>query len=766
MIQSEQVAPETFDLTNCDREPIHIPGSIQPHGVLLVLQEPDLKIIQVSANTRTLVGQEPEQLLNTYLKDLLDENQIETISQCLEKDFESVNPLKISVNNTIFDGVIHCCDSASAPGYGLRQLILELEPAQTNNKAEFLDFYKLVVSSINKLQKAITPEQICQEIVKEIRILTQFDRVMVYKLDPDGSGKVVAEDKQEHLTPYLGLHYPATDIPKQAKHLYTLNWLRSIPDINYQSIALVPQLNPLTNCPTNLSLSVLRSVSPLHIEYLQNMGVTATLCVSIIENGQLWGLIACHHYVPKHVTYETRTACEFLGKVMSMQLVAKEENQDLDYKMKLKSILSKFVESVGLQHNLVEGLVAEKDNLLELAGAQGIAICWQDEIFVAGKTPNTAQLNELSNWIGTKLQDNLFYTNNLSKDYPVAEQYTDVASGLVALAISRVNKNYVLWFRPEVVQTVSWGGNPNKPVEIDAGGELRLSPRKSFELWQETVKAQSLPWKTWEIEAVLELRGAIVSTVLRQADELAKINIELEQTNTELDAFAYIASHDLKEPLRGIHNYSNFLIEDYSNVLNEDGVSKLQTLVRLTQRMEDLINSLLHFSRLGRVELAIYLTNLNDVVQQVLDLLRARIEETKVNISIPRPLPIVECDRILITEVFSNLISNSIKYSDRPDKWVEVGYLDPDSSLEDAPIVFYVRDNGIGIKERYLDNIFRIFKRLHGQNQYGGGTGAGLTIVKKIVERHGGRIWVESTFGSGSTFYFTLRVEENSWQSS
>ncbi len=745
MISSAKITPETFDLTNCDREPIHIPGLIQPHGVLLVLKAPELTIIQVSANTKTLLEREPEQLLNTELKHLLDEEQIKLITQCLEKDFESVNPLKISINNHVFDGVIHKLDN---------NLILELEPAQTTNKTEFLDFYKLVVSSVNKLQNASTPEQICQEIVTEIRALTQFDRVMVYQLDPEGAGKVVAEDKQEHLTPFLGLNYPATDIPKQAKQLYALNWLRLIPDVDYQSVELIPPRNPLTNSPTDLRLSVLRSVSPLHIEYLHNMGVAASMSVSLIKNGQLWGLIACHHHSPKYITYEIRTACEFLGKVTSMQLVAKEENQDLDYKVKLKSILSKFVDSIGLQNNLLEGLVAAKENLLELAGAQGIAIYWLDEIIVAGKTPNTEQLQELGSWIETKFQDNLFYTSALAQEYPIAENYTDIASGLVALAISRTNKNYVLWFRPEVVQTVSWAGNPNKPVEIDENGEMRLSPRKSFDLWQQTVKSQSLPWKQWEIESVLELRGAIVSTVLRQADELAKINIELEQSNTELDAFAYIASHDLKEPLRGIHNYSNFLIEDYGNILNEDGVSKLQTLVRLSQRMEDLINSLLHFSRLGRVELAIYPTNLNQVLQQVLDLLRARIEETGVHIEIPRPLPIIECDRIQVTEVFTNLISNAIKYSDRADKWVEVGYLDN----QQQATVFYVRDNGIGIKEQYLDNIFRIFKRLHGHNHYGGGTGAGLTIVKKIVERHGGKIWVESTFGSGSTFYFTLQA--------
>jgi len=757
MIQNEAIAPERVDLTNCDREPIHIPGLIQPHGVLLVLQEPELKIIQVSANTALLLGREPQQLLNTTLENLLAEDQIQAIYQCLQADFESVNPLKISIKvldkTLVFDGIVHRFDG---------NLILELEPAKTENSVDFLGFYRFVKSTINKLQNLSTVEQICQEIVKEVRKLTQCDRVMVYQLDAEGSGCVIAEDKRSHLKPYLGLHYPATDIPKQAKQLYTLNCLRLIPNVDYQGVELIPQINPLTNKPTDLSLAVLRSVSPLHIEYLHNMGVAASMSVSLMKDMQLWGLIACHHHEPNYISYEVRTACEFLGKVMSMQLVAKEENQDLDYKMKLKSILSKFIESIGLPNTLVDGLVAQKENLLNLAGAQGVAICWDDEFFVAGKTPNHTQLHDLLQWIETK-QDNLFHTNALSQVYPAAEDYCDVASGLIALAISRVNKNYILWFRPEVIQTVNWGGNPHKPVEVDEDGGWRLSPRKSFELWQETVRAKSLDWKPCEIAAVLDLRGAIVSIVLRQADELAKINIELERSNTELDAFAYIASHDLKEPLRGIHNYSNFLIEDYAHILNGEGVSKLQTLVRLTQRMEDLINSLLHFSRLGRMELAIFPTNLNAVVQQVLDLLSARIEETGAKISIPRSLPNVNCDRVQVTEVFTNLISNAIKYSDRPEKCVEIGYLDAEFyplSEEHAetqtPIVFYVRDNGIGIKERYLDSVFRIFKRLHGQNQYGGGTGAGLTIVKKIVERHGGKIWVESTYGQGSTFYFTL----------
>ena len=311
---------------------------------------------------------------------------------------------------------------------------------------------------------------------------------------------------------------------------------------------------------------------------------------------------------------------------------------------------------------------------------------------------------------------------------------------------------------------MNWGGNPNNSVEVAQDGNWRLSPRKSFELWKETVRLKSLPWKRCEIDVALELRSVIVDIVLRNADELAKINAQLERSNSELDAFAYIASHDLKEPLRGIHNYSSFLIEDYADAIDEEGVSKLQTLMRLTQRMEDLIDSLLHFSRVGRVELSMHETNLNELVKNVIDVLNISLKDTQLDIRIPRALPTILCDRVQVSEVFSNLIGNAIKYNDKVDQWVEIGFLDSaqkketgqDSCQSQSPIVFYVRDNGIGIKEKHLDAIFRIFKRLHPSHRYRGGTGAGLTIAKKIVERHGGRIWVESTYGEGSTFYFTL----------
>lgn len=253
-------------------------------------------------------------------------------------------------------------------------------------------------------------------------------------------------------------------------------------------------------------------------------------------------------------------------------------------------------------------------------------------------------------------------------------------------------------------------------------------------------------------ERTLELRQELAER-LRAESELARSNEELQQSNKELDDFAYIASHDLKEPLRGIHNFSSFLLEDYADRLDEEGRAKLETLTRLTRRMETLIDSLLHFSRLGRVDLAIDRVDLNQVVEEVLENLGITLRQSGVEVRIPRPLPRVRADRARVGEIFHNLVVNAMRYNDKERKWIEIGFLDAE---EGRPPVFYVRDNGIGIPEKHFESVFRIFKRLHARDRYGGGTGAGLTIVKKIVERHSGKIWVESTPGEGTTFYFTL----------
>lgn len=756
MIWMNELLHQSATLTNCDREPIHIPGAIQSHGVLFVLSNPDFNILQVSNNTDHYLGIKPEQCLGKSLSFLLSSEQILALRECLEETFEQVNPVSIQleINQHIqrFQAIIHRSPK--------NDLILELEPgteAETN--VNFFQFYKLAKAVLLKMQKTTTLSQICNILIQHIRQITGFDRVMIYRFDADGSGTVIAEEKRDDLEPYLGLHYPDSDIPKQAKQLYILNELRIIPDVNYQPVPIVSLPSDIPADPLDLSLSVLRSVSPIHREYLKNMGVVASFSISIVKDNQLWGLIACHHYSPKLIPYSLRAVCEFLGQSMSLELPSKEENENLDYKLYLKSLQSKFTDMIVKAESILDALLQNQENLLKLVGAEGAIIVQEEHLIPVGKTPKIAEIEPLILWLSDQFKNNIFVTNSLSELYPPAIHFQDIASGLLAISMTKIKQNLILWFRPEQLQYVNWAGNPEKPQKTEEDGSLTIFPRKSFELWRETVLGKSLPWQLFEIEAALEIRSALVGIILRKADELAAINLELQRTNSELDAFVYIASHDLKEPLRGIHNYSTFLLQDYSDVLDVEGVSKLETLIRLTKRMEDLINSLLHFSRLGRQELKLNPLNLNELIPSIIEVFRMSYRADEIDISIPRPLPLIRGDKILIQEILTNLISNGLKYNDHEVKSIEIGYLDPEPRLDQEVepfLTFYIRDHGIGIPEKHHDTIFRIFKRLHAPGKYGGGTGAGLTIIKKIIERHGGSIWLESIPKEGTTFYFTL----------
>ncbi|GCE22512.1 histidine kinase [Dictyobacter kobayashii] len=757
MEQHEVSTISTVDVSQCDREPIQIPGSIQPHGVLLVLRGPELTIVQASQNTAVILGIPAESLVGQPLGILLKEQDLATLVTVPQEHIER-NPLylftiELKGNEQRFDCIVHRQD-------GL--LLFELEVIREGDYAVTSpkDIYSTVQAVFSRLQHSSTIVALSEQVAEQVRSITGFDRVMVYRFEPDGHGIVIAEARRADLPTFLNLHYPASDIPAQARRLYTLNWLRLIPDRSYTPVPLVPAINPVTGQTLDMSFSVLRSVSPIHIEYLKNMEVAASMSISIVKNNTLWGLIACHHETPHYISYDIRTACELIGRIMSLQVPPIEEREDAVYLTKLKNIQSQLLVILSEQgtSSFVDALVSKRQAVLDVVNATGSVIYLDGTCHVLGEAPPLNEIEQLVDWIEQQPEAEILFTNSLSQRYSPAASYMACASGMLALILSRARRQYWFWFRPEVVQTVQWAGEPAKSVVISEQS-ARLSPRTSFASWKQLVQGTALAWKQGEIEIALELRMALIHIFLRQAEELARLNLELQYSNAELDAFAYAASHDLKEPLRGIHNYAHFLLEDYGSQLDEEGVYKLRTLVSLSQRMEDLMNSLLYYSHVGRVDLSVRETDLSLVLQQALEFLHTRLQESNMQVRVPASLPKVVCDGARVCEIYINLISNAIKYSDKPDKWIEVGSVpasSPPDGQEERPPILYVRDNGIGISADHFDSIFRIFKRLHGREEFGGGSGVGLTIVKKIVERHNGVIWIESTEGQGTTFYWTL----------
>jgi two-component system, chemotaxis family, sensor kinase Cph1 len=753
MSTHETIITQTTNFVN-EYKLIHSPGSIQPHGVLLAISKASLLILQVSNNAEEFLDKTADELLNQPLSTLVGDRSSQEILQCLSQ--RAVNCLKLTIETQTgeryFDATVHQVE---------KTIIIELEIRNSKAEITFLQGHSLLRGIIANMQNTPKMTDFFQLLASEVRKITGFDRVMVYKFDQYQAGSVVAEDKLPDLIPYLGLHYPSTDIPQASRELYKRNSIRYIPNLTAKVIELVPQ----THQPLDLSCSILRSSDECCVKFHQNMGVNALLVISLIHEQKLWGLISCHHQTAKYLPYEIRTICEFLGQVASSELGNKEIQEDLDAKAKLKSLQSDFIKSISQASNFIEVLTQPEPKLLDFVNSPGAALCLGSEINKVGNTPSDEQINALIEWANIHVKDEIFSTNCLTKHYPEGENFKDTGSGLLLLRISLVKRYYILWFRPEVIQTVNWAGNPRDSIQIDGDGNIALSPRTSFALWQEIVRLTSISWKQWEIDSALDLRNAIVGIVIHKADELARINLELERSNRELDSFAYAASHDLKEPLRGIHNYSIILLEDYGHLLGEEGIEFLNTLLSLTQRMDNLIDVLLKISQLGQTEIRLQTTDLNQLVRQVINMFRASRPKINFEIRIPQPLPIFECDSVLIGEVFSNLIGNAFKYNDSQRKSVEVGYFARDddyhhinhhiASDSDRPI-FYIKDNGIGIKNHHRETIFRLFKRLHSQEKYGGGNGAGLAITKKIIELHGGYIWVESTYGKGSTFYFTL----------
>ncbi|MBF2008748.1 MAG: GAF domain-containing protein [Chlorogloeopsis fritschii C42_A2020_084] len=739
---------QNINLTSLKEPPIHVIGQIQPYGVLLVLEEPELKILQFSSNTSSVFGISPEELLQKKLEDLLDPFQIERIKAgLLEESLDFVNPVKIWLRRkgddyVVFDGVFHRNSD--------NLLILELEPAISQENIPFLSIYHLARASINRLEETGNTRDLCQIIVQEVRKVTGFDRVMLYKFDNDGHGSVLAEEKLENMESYLGLHYPESDIPKPARKLFSSNWIRIIPDTHSQPVAIFPAVNPLTQRPLDLTNSILRSPYSCHMEYLHNMGVGASLTISLIKEGKLWGLIACHHQTPKYVSYELRKACEFLGRVIFSELSAREETEDYDYRMQLTYVQSALVEYMSQEENFIDGLVKHQPNLLDLTSAQGAAICFGGNYTLIGQTPSEEEVNLLVQWLKSTVDEEVFYTDSLPRLYPDAHNFKNVASGLLAIPISK--RNYVLWFRPEVIQTVNWGGDPNKAFEVkQSNGSTRLCPRKSFELWKETVRLTSLPWRYVEIKAALELRKAIVNIVLRQADELAQLAHDLELSNSELKKFAYVASHDLQEPLNQVANYVQLLEMRYNDFLDEDAKEFITFAVEGVSLMQTLIDDVLAYSKVDMQAVEFELTEVDTALERALANLRKRISETGAVIT-HDPLPTVMADATQLMQLFQNLIGNAIKFRSDKAPEIHVGA----SRLEDEWL-FSVKDNGIGIDPQFSDRIFIIFQRLHTRDEYAG-TGMGLAICKKIIECHRGRIWVESQLGEGATFYFTIPV--------
>ncbi|MHC5132693.1 ATP-binding protein [Pseudomonas glycinis] len=729
-------------LANCADEPIRFPGAIQPHGLLLTLTEPALQIIQVSANVETLLARAPESLIGQPLHSLIGAEHTAQVLQALQQaTFSEAAPLRFELNGTEFEGLLHRHQGV---------LILELEIHVKN-------FQPRNVAGVNthlgrmlqRLQAATTLQALYDISVKEIQAMTGYDRVLIYRFEEEGHGQVIAEASDPSMEVFNGLFFPASDIPEQARELYRTNWLRIIPNADYQPVPLVPKLRPDTQTPLDLSFATLRSVSPIHCQYMKNMGVLSSMSISLLKGDKLWGLISCGNRQPLHVPHELRMACQTIGQVLSLQISAMETLELTRQREEKVEALARLNQAmVDSPQNVFDGLAQQPATLMALVNAGGIAIIEDKQLHRYGNCPEPEEIRALHKWLQARGEP-VFASHHLSSVYPPAAQYQSVASGVLAMSLPKPVDNGVLWFRPEVKENINWSGDPRKPLDLensDAG--MRLRPRTSFEIWKVEMAGISTKWSHGDRFAANDLRrSALENDLARQ--------VRREQAAVQArDDLVAVVSHDLRNPMTVISMLCGMMQKAFSSEgahTSRRISTAIDTMQQATARMNTLLEDLLDTSKIdaGRYSITPQALEVGHIFEEAQALLSPLAHDKDISISFQADPDLrIHADPERLFQVLSNLVGNAIKFTPR------MGTVGVHAKSVGDEIVFIVRDSGEGIPKEHLPHVFDRYWTIKEGNPTG--TGLGLYITQGIVEAHGGQIVAESEPGQGSEFRFTV----------
>lgn len=540
------------DLSNCEREEIHLAGSIQPHGALLVVSEPDHRVIQASANAAEFLN----------LKQIIGKPLAELDGDLLFRILPHLDPtsqgMPIGVRCSIgtpsaeFDGLLH-----RPPDGGL---VIELERAGPS-----VDLSAQIASALETIRTASSLRTLCDAAASLFQDRTGYDRVMVYRFDDEGHGEVFSERRKPHLEAYLGNRYPATDIPQMARRLYERTRVRVLVDVNYQPVALQPRLSPVTGRDLDMSLCFLRSMSPIHLQYLKNMGVGATLVISLVVGGKLWGLVACHHYEPRFIHFELRAVCELLAEAIATRITALESFAQSQSEIFVQRLEQRMIEAISREGDWRAAIFDSSQSILQPLGASGGALLYEGHIISAGEVPGTQEIREIGAWLDSRREPSVAVTASLGLDLPQFAGITKVASGIVVTPISSAPGEYLIWFRPERVRTVTWGGDPLKPFVI-GDDPSDLSPRRSFAQWHQLVEGTSEPWTPADVAAA-RLIGQVVADIVLQfravrtliaQDQLEQFSRHVRVSEqpviiADIDGKILLANNAFKELLPGDH---------------------------------------------------------------------------------------------------------------------------------------------------------------------------------------------------------------------
>ncbi|MCQ4162149.1 ATP-binding protein [Roseomonas sp. GC11] len=621
-----------------------------------------------------------------------------------------------------------------------------------------------VQAACDQIHAAPSPEAMCAAAAAALRRITGFDRVLVYEFDAEGTGTVLAEDRNDSLPSYVGLSFPASDIPPPARRLYERNVMRLIPDAGYEAVPLCAAPG---SAPLDLSFSALRSVADVHRTYMRNMGTAASMSFSLLRQQRLAGMISCHAARPLHPPAESRSAALLVSQILAARLNTWHEVSHTREISRLTRVLHQLLLKLTEAEHFIFGLRETPDLLLGLCEASGAVLHFDGSSHAIGRGPPPEVVAGIIAWLWEGREQTVFHSDRLGQACLAAAGCAE-ACGLIALSLSSLRPAYLLWFRPEWPMLLHWSGEPVKQPGATPGEGP--SPRHSFETWREMVRGRARPWSDAQIEIAQECRHALLRIIFRHAEERAALAEELAEENRELTAFSYSISHDLRAPFRHISGFASLLEDEERERMSPRSAQYVATIRRAAHHAGQLVDALLRFAQIGHMQMSRMEVSMAALVEEA----RQDLEMATPPLGAPQrllqrppqpppppvqwsigPLPSLAVDPILFRQVWANLLANALKYSAQAGQ----PRITVHHTTARAEHVFRVSDNGVGFDMRYAGKLFNVFQRLHRADEYEG-IGIGLAIVRRILERHGGRIWAESQPGGGASFFFALPLDQ------
>ncbi len=747
---------EKLDFDKCEDEKIHIPEAIQSYGYLFVLDPETGKIEIISENVKTLLS-DTKNIIGTNFFDLLDKDnedfdffygtyeRAKTQKTRLPIRVRFEKGLTDKVNSNGFFSVIF--DSNG-------KIVVELEPAakfrETYSAQHYIKLYAMSVAPKFKTYESL--DSMAQEIVNTIKYITDMERVVLYKFNEDRSGQVIAEAKVDNIESYLGLYYPASDIPPQARDLYKKNWVRLMPNVDLEPSKLIPTIDDSKREPLDMTHSLLRSLSPIHRQYVKNQGLKASFSMSLVTHDELWGMISCHSRQPVYIPQNVRLQCENLSQLFSWHLYAKEEELYIEKKRRADSAIDTMLDKTSPDYPIIDVFRGNKEAVLEIMAADGFAFFSEGETFSIGQTPELPVVKKLYN-MAEKTKGQPFVSNKVT-DFLDEEDKDDLNDirGVLLIPLTEKRNFFTAWFRKETKQIQKWAGLPEEK-SANASKKERLTPRSSFQVHIKEIHEESKQWDQNDIDMASRFNRVFLAHALETHEKMRKNLSNLQEQDRYKNEFLATLAHELRNPLAPIGAGISLLEKKQ----DPDTQSKvINTMKRQVGHMTKMINDLLDVSRITRGKIKLEKENLaiQKVIKNAVETCTTIIEENKHNLSLnlPEDFLWINGDATRLSQIFSNILNNASKYTD-PGGKIEILV-----TKDKEWVSVKIKDNGLGIPENKLNQIFDMFTQVDAHSTHTkGGLGIGLTLVQRLVLLHGGKIKVRSDGqGEGTEFEVLL----------